>query len=145
MSHHNIQAVILDIQGVLFQEGSIIDGAPETLQWLAENKIPFVCSTNTTTRTRSELAERFQSYGFSISESQTFFQSAVSSLPCSQESILMVGDDPDSDIAGARACGLQTCQVRTGKYEEISPDVARPQPDHEIASIADLPAVIESS
>lgn len=250
---HPIQAVILDIQGVLFQEGQVIDGAQETLQWLMEKEIPFVCCTNTTTRTRTDLAERFQAHGFSITEdrifsairathdylhaeglqrifpvldpnvrsefaaftvneespeavvvgdigedwnaalidrvfraihggarlvaahrnrtqkkngaivpdvglyvagleyasgteavlvgkpSDAFFRSAAASLDCSEEHILMVGDDPESDIGGAAACGLQTCQVKTGKYEDAPTPSSGKEPDYKIDSIADLP------
>jgi ribonucleotide monophosphatase NagD (HAD superfamily) len=28
----------------------------------------------------------------------------------------MVGDDPEADVAGARAAGLEGVQVKTGKY-----------------------------
>lgn len=43
-------------------------------------------------------------------------------------SILVVGDDRQTDVAGGRAAGLKTCLVRTGKYRPGDEDLCRP--DH---------------
>jgi FMN phosphatase YigB (HAD superfamily) len=50
----------------------------------------------------------------------------------------MVGDDAESDVAGAQRAGLRGIQVRTGKYR---PGTAG-APDAEIESVADLPEVL---
>ncbi len=48
--------------------------------------------------------------------SEDFFRAAVDSLGCDAEEAVMVGDDVESDVAGAMAAGLAGILVRTGKY-----------------------------
>lgn len=54
------------------------------------------------------------------------------------EDVAMVGDDPESDVAGARACGLRGVQVETGKYRPEGGVEA----DLSLESIAGLPDVL---
>jgi HAD superfamily hydrolase (TIGR01450 family) len=44
------------------------------------------------------------------------FEMALEQLGCAPEQCLMVGDRPDTDIAGAAALGMQTALVRTGRF-----------------------------
>lgn len=53
---------------------------------------------------------------------------------------LMVGDDLDSDVLGAQACGLTGVLVKTGKFREEQLVGRAVQPDVILASVADLPA-----
>ncbi len=48
--------------------------------------------------------------------SRAFFEAALNGLGCPAEAAVMVGDDVESDIAGAMAAGLTGLLVRTGKY-----------------------------
>jgi HAD superfamily hydrolase (TIGR01458 family) len=48
--------------------------------------------------------------------SADFFLSAVRSLGLPASDVAMVGDDADSDVAGAIAAGLQAILVKSGKY-----------------------------
>ena len=48
--------------------------------------------------------------------SSGFFLTAVNSLGCRVEDVLMIGDDVESDVLAAVDAGLQACLVRTGKY-----------------------------
>lgn len=45
-----------------------------------------------------------------------FFDAAVDLLGVERANVAVVGDDLESDIRGGRNAGLQTCQVRSGKY-----------------------------
>jgi HAD superfamily hydrolase (TIGR01450 family) len=45
------------------------------------------------------------------------FEMALEQLDCVPERCLMIGDRPDTDIAGAAALGMQTALVRTGRFE----------------------------
>ena len=68
-----------------------------------------------------------------------FFRLALQDMRLQAGEVAMVGDDPESDVVGARESGLKGVQVRTGKW--------RPGEDVEGAdlvldSIADLPAAI---
>ena len=75
--------------------------------------------------------------------SPTYFDAALEALDAEPKLTWMVGDDVESDIVGAQACGLRTVLVRTGKFR---PDVVEESgvvPDAIVSSIAQLPEWIE--
>jgi ribonucleotide monophosphatase NagD (HAD superfamily) len=51
----------------------------------------------------------------------------------------MVGDDIETDIAGAQLAGMQAALVRTGKFRELDLEGSI-KPDAVLDSVADLPA-----
>ena len=69
---------------------------------------------------------------------ESFFRFALEEMELQPGEVAMVGDDPESDVAGAQAAGLYGIQVETGKY--------RPQdegePDLTVESFARLPAAL---
>lgn len=68
-----------------------------------------------------------------------FFQAAADRIGVPNREVLMVGDDIESDIAGAQSAGMQAALVRTGKFREL--DLAGPvKPDTILDSVAELPA-----
>jgi len=68
-----------------------------------------------------------------------FFQAAADRLGVPNREILMVGDDIETDIAGAQSAGMEAALVRTGKFREL--DLAGPvAPDAVLDSVAELPA-----
>ena len=67
-----------------------------------------------------------------------FFEAALRDLGLEAKDVAMVGDDAESDVAGAQRAGLWGIQVKTGKYRSG----ATGEPDAEIESIADLPALL---
>jgi phospholysine phosphohistidine inorganic pyrophosphate phosphatase len=67
-----------------------------------------------------------------------FFEAALRDLGLEVREVAMVGDDAESDVAGAQRAGLQGIQVRTGKYRPGTAEA----PDAEIESVADLPAAL---
>jgi HAD superfamily hydrolase (TIGR01458 family) len=67
-----------------------------------------------------------------------FFEAALWDLGLQAKDVAMVGDDPESDVAGAQRAGLRSIQVKTGKYRPGAAEEA----DAEIDSIADLPAIL---
>ena len=67
-----------------------------------------------------------------------FIEAALRGLGLEAKEVAMVGDDPESDVAGAKRAGLRGVQVKTGKYRPGAVGEA----DAEIESIADLPAVL---
>ena len=62
--------------------------------------------------------------------SQDFFLQAVQHLHCKPDEVIMVGDDIQSDIAGAMQAGLMGCLVKTGKYREGDEYQISPAPTH---------------
>ncbi|MBV8553871.1 MAG: TIGR01458 family HAD-type hydrolase [Acidobacteriaceae bacterium] len=70
MRKEALRGILFDLDGVLYNAGRLIDGAVEAVQWVHENRIPYLFVTNTTSRSRAALVEKLRSFGFSISESQ---------------------------------------------------------------------------
>jgi HAD superfamily hydrolase (TIGR01458 family) len=69
-----------------------------------------------------------------------FFEATLSLLGTTADRAAMVGDDIVNDVLGAQAVGLTGILVRTGKFHEE--DLQKGSPDHVVASIADLPALL---
>jgi HAD superfamily hydrolase (TIGR01458 family) len=74
--------------------------------------------------------------------SAAYFRAALDELGAEPEDAVMVGDDVETDVGGAKAVGMRGVLVRTGKFEEKTLAAADPQPDAVIDSIADLPALL---
>ena len=75
--------------------------------------------------------------------SPSYFAAALEALDADSELTWMVGDDIESDVAGAKGVGMRAVLVRTGKFRPDEVEIARVQPDGIISSIADLPAWLE--
>jgi len=71
--------------------------------------------------------------------SQDFFHGVCAALHVEPETALMVGDDIESDIGGAKEAGLKTALVQTGKYREDFVRATGIKADLVLPSIADLP------
>ena len=68
-----------------------------------------------------------------------FFEAAADRLGVSNREIVMVGDDIESDIAGAQLAGMRATLVRTGKFRELDLE-GSVKPDALLDSVAELPA-----
>jgi HAD superfamily hydrolase (TIGR01458 family) len=71
--------------------------------------------------------------------SPAFFAAAARELGVQPEQIAVVGDDLESDVAGARRSGMTGVAVRTGKYRPQDESRALAAADVVLDSIADLP------
>ncbi|MCQ1539156.1 TIGR01458 family HAD-type hydrolase [Methanocalculus taiwanensis] len=65
-----IQALLIDIDGVLAVGGVPIPGAPGAIRWIEDQGIPHRFVSNSTQRSRRQIAERLNQAGFAISEDQ---------------------------------------------------------------------------
>jgi HAD superfamily hydrolase (TIGR01458 family) len=74
--------------------------------------------------------------------SRAYFESALAELGADSSDAVMVGDDVEADIGGAKAAGLRAVLVRTGKFRESALSAAEPQPDAVLDSIADVPGFL---
>ncbi len=72
-----------------------------------------------------------------------FFELALADMGAEPGSTIMIGDDIDSDIAGAQNAGLRAVQVRTGKFRTADEARADIVPEERIDSIRDLPALLD--
>lgn len=75
--------------------------------------------------------------------SAPYFAAACEALDADPALTWMVGDDLDSDIAGARAFGLKTALVRTGMFRPDAVERSTVVPDIIVNSIAQLPDWLE--
>jgi len=69
----------------------------------------------------------------------SYFEAACEALDADPELAWMVGDDLESDIAGAQGMGMRTVLVRTGKFRPDSFERSGIRPDVLLSSVADLP------
>lgn len=70
---------------------------------------------------------------------EAFFRVALGDMDLEASEVAVVGDDPESDVAGAKRGGLEAVQVRTGKWRP-GDDVG--EADLILDSIGNLPAAI---
>lgn len=74
--------------------------------------------------------------------SPDFFRIAVADMGLKPEETALVGDDIDTDIGGAQACGIHGILVRTGKYRDYYVAVSSVKPERVIESVAALPRLL---
>lgn len=70
--------------------------------------------------------------------SAAFFAAALESLGVDSARVVVVGDDVQTDVAGAQSVGLRAAQVKTGKYRAELVADSGVTPDWTIDSIAEL-------
>jgi HAD superfamily hydrolase (TIGR01458 family) len=75
--------------------------------------------------------------------SPAYFEAALAAVDADPELTWMVGDDIDSDIAGAQRHRMKTVLVRTGKFRPDDVERSRIRPDAIVSSIAQLPDWLE--
>lgn len=63
---NKIAALLIDLDGVLYQEDRPIPGAREAVDWLRASKIPHLFVTNTTSRPRAALVEKLASMDIEV-------------------------------------------------------------------------------
>jgi HAD superfamily hydrolase (TIGR01458 family) len=77
--------------------------------------------------------------------SLAFFEAALEALDADPERTWMVGDDVDSDVAGAQKLGMRTVLVRTGKFRPDAVESSGIIPDAILSSVGELPDWIEQA
>ena len=111
-----VDGVLLDIDGVLTVSWSPLDGAVETIRWLEDRKINFRLVTNTSSKSRREIAALLADAGMPIPEDRilTAVTSAARYLarfhtgaPCLVVNEGEIGEDLQGiDPADARSAGV---------------------------------------
>jgi HAD superfamily hydrolase (TIGR01458 family) len=76
--------------------------------------------------------------------SRAYFEAALAELGADPRNAVMVGDDVEADVGGAKAAGLRGVLVRTGKFREEAAARAEPKPDAVVDSLADVPGLLRA-
>ena len=63
-------AMLFDMDGVLYNAGTLIPGAAETIAWVRARSIPHLFVTNTTSRSRAHLVEKLAGFGIAAHEDE---------------------------------------------------------------------------
>ncbi|HET7567665.1 MAG TPA: TIGR01458 family HAD-type hydrolase [Gaiellaceae bacterium] len=75
--------------------------------------------------------------------SRAYFEAACKALDAEPGMTWMVGDDLESDIAGAQGVGMRTVLVRTGKFRPDHVERSLVRPEGIVSSIGHLPDWLE--
>jgi putative hydrolase of the HAD superfamily len=70
------------------------------------------------------------------------FEHAFDKLSTAPWSAVYIGDDPRIDFRLPNAFGMSTVRLRRGRYTDLEPAGERFEPDTEIATLDELPAVL---
>ena len=68
----DIKGLLIDLDGVIYNDSQLIPGAKECIQWLQDQNIPFRFITNTTMKSRKTLQQKLQSFGIEVAEQEIF-------------------------------------------------------------------------
>ena len=68
----DIKGLLIDLDGVIYNDSNVIGGAPDAMRWLQQRQIPFRFLTNTTMKSRETLQEKLKSFDIEISKEQIF-------------------------------------------------------------------------
>ena len=96
---------------------------------------------------RLGLADRFDevlvtpTVGRSKSE-RAVFEHVLARLSTQPTAAVYVGDDPRSDFRVPNALSMTTVRVRRGRYAGLEPENDVAAPDHEVASLNELPGLV---
>ncbi len=63
-----MQCLLIDLDGVVYQNDQLIEGAAASVNWLQEHKIPHLFVTNTTSKPRSAIVRKLAALGIDVDE-----------------------------------------------------------------------------
>lgn len=77
--------------------------------------------------------------------SPLYFQSALRLLGCEpNQKFIMIGDDLETDIRGAKKLGALTILIYTGKTEYPIDQISSIKPDHEVKNFKDVISILKN-
>jgi phospholysine phosphohistidine inorganic pyrophosphate phosphatase len=131
----NLSYSILDRAFRAIMSGAELVAIQRNRYWKKGDKLsldagPFVAALEYATGKKAHLVGK---------PSPDFFFAATTRLDLSPRVVAMVGDDVESDIAGAREAGLRAVAVRTGKFRPADEQRGREVANAVLDSIQDLP------
>ncbi|GAB3102902.1 TIGR01458 family HAD-type hydrolase [Aestuariicella hydrocarbonica] len=109
----DIRAILIDLDGVLYIGDQAIDGAIDAIRLVVERHIPHRYVTNTTTRSRADLAKKLNTLGYTIDADEIW------SSPCGAVTYLRQ--------RGVRSCFCVVDEAIGSEFGEF--DVSDTSPD----------------
>jgi HAD superfamily hydrolase (TIGR01458 family) len=67
-----IKGLLIDLDGVIYNDSELIAGATDSILWLHEKNIPFRFITNTTMKSRDTLQHKLQSFDIQVRKEEIF-------------------------------------------------------------------------
>ena len=81
------RGILFDLDGVVYNSETPIEGAAEVIAWARRERIPFLFVTNTTSRPRETLVRKLESFGIPASAEDIWTPSVAANLWLSQRGI----------------------------------------------------------
>ena len=69
---NKIKALLIDLEGVVYQEGKEIPGSISFIQYLDKINLPYLFLTNTTTMPRKDIAKKLLNLGLKINPKKNY-------------------------------------------------------------------------
>lgn len=103
------RAVLLDLDGVLYVEGELVDGAVEAVAALRDAGLGLRFVTNTTSRSRAQTLEKLRSFGFDVADEELETPARLAVAHCREEglrrAVLLMRDEVKADFEGLEEVG----------------------------------------
>ena len=93
------EALLIDMDGVLYQNGRLIEGARETLFWLKQAFIRHMFLTNTTSLSRKSLQRKYLKLGLEIDSENLLTPAYAANQLCQQLNLRRVALFVEGDCA----------------------------------------------
>jgi HAD superfamily hydrolase (TIGR01458 family) len=115
-------AVLLDLDGVLYVEGELLPGAADAVRALRDARKGLRFVTNTTARSRSRTLEKLRGFGIELSEQELVTPAALARQHCEEaghETVaLIMNEDVKADFEGLREAENRADAVIMGDLGE---------------------------
>jgi ribonucleotide monophosphatase NagD (HAD superfamily) len=115
-----VSGFLIDLDGTIVEGGGLVPGALAALSALMQRGLPFRIVTNTS----------------------EFFTLACQNMGVPLAATVVVGDDLEADVGGAKFAGCVGVLVRTGKFRPDQIKTSEIRPDAMLDSLADLPSLM---
>jgi HAD superfamily hydrolase (TIGR01458 family) len=117
-----IDAVLLDLDGVLYVEGELLPGAAEAVQRLRGAGMALRFVTNTTANSRSQTLEKLRGFGIELEEDELVTPAALARRHCEDAGhrtvALIMNDDVKADFEGLEEADTDVDAVIMGDLGE---------------------------
>ena len=68
----NYKAYLIDLDGTMYRGNQVIEDAPDFIEWLRKEKVPFLFLTNNSSMTPEQISQKLQAMGISCDPSEVY-------------------------------------------------------------------------